>query len=586
MHALRNRIHIGIVIFNDMIQPYNHYLQPFIDTLMGGEVKHLKQISEELATFFNLQDDDLAEMEAKEKQSRHYERVYWAGSITFRAGLTRRPKHGFYQITDFGREFMEKWGPINVAKLKANIPGFDDPKPKKQKSKNAEVIGNSHIIKGKKMEDWLYGELTKQLSTEEDFEIEQGVRWGPSSDHAAFDITVRKNGYLTTVFEVKGDSKAAEMAGVIMPYYVFNHTPASLCIVYNNENQTFYLYNRKQIGRGDWNMVDYDGEFNHENKDRCASVLIISNLHEVAQRIKEASERQIEGFKSRPDKNVDDKLGLHFTDDGFLNPEWCRVQLENFIGYEVCRFSSLDSLFSSLKYGTFRMNGLPGMNDKDEGLFAWNMINNPKKLPTDTGKERQELNNNVFIISYSDASKADDLSMWRLYGDDSRGVCCVYSVLKDKVKDRFFLHKVKYIVPPSEREEPQDALLAKLMRYVNQQSDKKNLDFSPIIFFYKHKDYKLEEEVRLLVDNKESTAYQGPKFKREWLLTNSNNIPNPYIDIEMDLFPLKLERIILGPNMNDIDTIQVQLETMLKEVGIEAVVELSEKTSYRNTTNK
>lgn len=58
------------------------------------------------------------------------------------------------------------------------------------------------------------------------------------------------------------------------------------------------------------------------------------------------------------------------------------------------------------------------------------------------------------------------------------------------------------------------------------------------------------------------------------------------IDIEMDLFPLKLERIILGPNMNDIDTIQVQLETMLKDVGIEAVVELSEKTSYRNPTNK
>ena len=441
--------------------------------------------------------------------------------------------------------------------------------------------GKNHMNNGKEAEDWLYGELTKQLSADDGFEIEQQVRWGPPSDYAVFDITVRKNGFLTTVFEVQEDSEFAEMAGVIMPYYVFNNTPASLCIVYNNENLAFYLYNRKQIEIGDQKRY-YDGQLNREIKDRYLNELTTRNLREVVRRIKEASERQI--AESIPN----DQFGLQFYADNVLDPQWCREQLGVFTDEKICRYSSLDSLFSSLKYGTFRMNGLPGMNDRDEGLFAWNLINNTRKLPTDTGKVRQELNNNVFIISYSDKTKIDNLSMWRLYGDDSRGVCCVYSVQKDMVKDRFFLHRVKYIEPPQKGEKLEDDLLAKLKRYVFQQSDKKNLDFSPIIFFYKHKDYDIENEVRLLVDNKDTTAYCLPRFERKWLLTSSNNIPNPYVDINIKNggFPLKLERIILGPNMNDMDTIHVQLETLLSQAGIKAVVELSKTTSYRNPTNR
>ena len=569
-----------------MIPPFDLYLQPFMETLKGGKVKHLKQISEELAVFFNLTDDDLAEMIAKGKQSRHYNRVCWAAFYSFKAGLSRRPKRGFYQITDFGRKFMEKGKPITIAVLKAAIPEFAEfanPKPKVTKSKDAKAVGKSPLIIENNTEDRLYVELTKQLSADEGYEIEQEVRWGPSSNYAVFDITVRKNGFLTTVFEVQEDSEYAEMAGVIMPYYVFNNTPASLCIVYNNENQAFYLYNRKQIGNGDQNGLYYDGQLNREIKDRYANELIISNLTEVAQRIKEASERQISEFKTEPDINVDDHLSFQFTNDGALKPGWCRKQLGAFKDDLICRYSSLNSLFCSLINGNFWMNGLPGMNDRDEGLFAWNMINNPQKMSTDTGKERKEQINNVFIISYSDKSMIDDLSMWRLYGDDSRGVCCVYSVQKEMIKDRFFLHRVKYIPRPPEGEKPKDALLAELKEFADRQSDKKNLDFSPIIFFYKHKDYKIEKEVRLLVDNKTTSAYDdNAPFERKWLLTSSNSIPNPYIVIDKEAFPLKLKTIILGPNMNDVNTIEVQLRTLLKQKGVKAEVKLSDKTGYRN----
>lgn len=56
----------------------------------------------------------------------------------------------------------------------------------------------------------------------------------------------------------------------------------------------------------------------------------------------------------------------------------------------------------------------------------------------------------------------------------------------------------------------------------------------------------------------------------------------PIIDVALDEIPLKLERIILGPNMNDIDTIQVQLEAMLEQQDIEATVEPSQISVYRN----
>lgn len=125
-----------------MVPTFDLYLQPFMETLKGGEEKYLKQISEEMADFFKLTDADLQEMIAKGGQSKHYNRVSWSGTYSLKAGLTRRPKPGCYQITDFGREFMKKWNPINLAVLRAEIPEFAEfakTKPKDPKHKGTET---------------------------------------------------------------------------------------------------------------------------------------------------------------------------------------------------------------------------------------------------------------------------------------------------------------------------------------------------------------------------------------------------------------------------------------------------------------
>lgn len=410
-------------------------------------------------------------------------------------------------------------------------------------------------------------DLTKKLNADEGYEVESFVKWGPISNFRVFDIVIRKDGFVNAVIEVRNSNESMANSVFHIAGAVFRDTSASLLIVYYGIGDTFFVQERDSYTKTGFSFTE------------------IKSLDSVVDLIKKTPKTVPETIYSRTDdKNKNDnKIELKFYNEKVLDPQWCREQLGIFTN-DICRYSSLDSLFSTLKYGSFRMNGLPGMNDKDEGLLSWNLINVVNRLPTDTVKLRKGLINNAFIISYSSKDKIDDLTQWRLYGDDAKGVCCVFSVRTDKIAERFFLHPIKYIDIPNDGNSTSDDLLAELKKYVDNQSDLKYSDISPIIFYYKHKNYEPEAEVRLLVDNKKTSAYSTPPYKREWLLTYSNNIPNPYIDIPIKDFPLKLEKILLGPNMNDIDTIQVQLETMLSQLGIDAVVEPSKITNYRNPT--
>ena len=126
-----------------MVPTFDLYIQPFLDCLKGGEEKNLKTLSEELAVYFKLTDDDLAETIAKGTQGRHYNRVSWAGTYTLKAGLTRRVKPGCYQITDYGKEFMAKWDNITPALMREQIPAFAEfakVKPKESASKEKAPI--------------------------------------------------------------------------------------------------------------------------------------------------------------------------------------------------------------------------------------------------------------------------------------------------------------------------------------------------------------------------------------------------------------------------------------------------------------
>ena len=425
----------------------------------------------------------------------------------------------------------------------------------------------------KKIIKSLINMLSQKLTEDKGYEISSEVAWGPTSRDVRFDMVLRKDKFVKAIFEIKQSERGFQLALQRIPSLVFTKTTANILVIYLSKNKSFNI-----ISKDSFNTQPF-------------SYKTIYEIDEVIRLIEDSSSEENIKLTDYNSSNLNiEEPKFYEQTERTLDPEWCRNQLKqlkkkNEEDLKICRYSSLDSLFSTLNNMTFRMNGLPGMNDRNEGLYAWNIINDPSKMSNHETKRRKSLVNNAYIISYSSGIKIDDLAQWRLYGDDAKGVCCVYSVRMNMITERFYLHPVNYIEKPNDEKNVNDKLLQMFLNYVQKHSDLDFADLSPAIFFYKPKEYEYEDEVRLLFDNKETSAYRTTSpYTMKWLLTSANNIPNPYIDIPYKDFPLKLERILLGPNINDIDTIQVQLETMLKQLGIPAVVEPSTISSYRTPT--
>lgn len=99
---------------------------------------------------------------------------------------------------------------------------------------------------------------------------------------------------------------------------------------------------------------------------------------------------------------------------------------------KVCRYTTLNTLFNMIDSGKLRMFGVAGMNDTTEVNYVEQCIYNDKDiLPS-------ESINQYFITSCCSAKYEDDLTFFRLYGDDAKGVCLVFSI---EEKNNFNIHK-------------------------------------------------------------------------------------------------------------------------------------------------
>lgn len=252
--------------------------------------------------------------------------------------------------------------------------------------------------------------------------------------------------------------------------------------------------------------------------------------------------------------------------------EYDRIQklfkFEDFNG-TVYRYTSLKSVFEMLKCGKIRMSGLAGMNDKSETDYI-------EKILYGSARANSEVNN-IFILSCS-VNKNDDLTQWRLYGDDAKGVCLKFAPDKNKLNGAgFFLQKIKYVDGEYESIIKQ---LKDLVRHVHSLTDYKFVfrTLHKWCHFIKSEDWNVESEIRLLyiVDKCKWQVYD-----QEWLLANGTNILNPYMDIGLDKFPLKLEEIMLGPKCPDQETNKLQLEELIEEKSMKITVSLSSIKHYR-----
>ena len=234
----------------------------------------------------------------------------------------------------------------------------------------------------------------------------------------------------------------------------------------------------------------------------------------------------------------------------------------------VCRYTSFNTLFKTLDDKKYRMNGICGMNDKSEINFVENnfIYKNNKTNATEQIKNI----NNTFIMSCCDLKNKDNLMMWRLYGDDAKGVNLIFDI-KDQDNEDFRLRAVSYNTKILE-------LLDKIVDIFNEYGHK--FIFKRLYYykhFFKSEDYKNEKEIRLLCKGKNG-------IQKKWQITQPFNILNPYIEIDATEFPFKLREIILGPTLKEQIVNKKQLESFLIENGYYNIeISLSKIEHYRNS---
>lgn len=235
---------------------------------------------------------------------------------------------------------------------------------------------------------------------------------------------------------------------------------------------------------------------------------------------------------------------------------------------KICRYTSLRTVFEMLNNLSCRMSGIVGMNDKSEVNYVENYLNQGNSLISIEKPLHKEHYNTIiainkrYITSCSKIERKDDLALWRLYADDASGVCLEFNIKKENLNSSILLQNVKYADADGRHSELE--LIKDIKLEIARQTGFE-FDFRKLAFwkhFFKPHDYAIEEEVRLLIVDDQTL----PKLKTDWVMTYSHNIINPVIDFRLNskLFPIQLEKVILGPKCPEQDSNCVQIEEMIR----------------------
>lgn len=108
-----------------MIPDYQTLMRPVLEGAMDGEVR-ISDIVEQLASKFELTDEERNELLPSGKQTRFSNRVNWAKSYLKQAGLVKATKRAHFVITERGREALaDKSADINRSYL-SRFPEFQE----------------------------------------------------------------------------------------------------------------------------------------------------------------------------------------------------------------------------------------------------------------------------------------------------------------------------------------------------------------------------------------------------------------------------------------------------------------------------
>lgn len=253
------------------------------------------------------------------------------------------------------------------------------------------------------------------------------------------------------------------------------------------------------------------------------------------------------------------------------------------------RYTSFNSIFSSINTKSFLFNGIMAMNDISEVNYAEKKLFGAAELNSNSDLNLVHKINQKFISCCSEVY--DDLTMYRLYGDNGKGVCLTFEFNKfhHSNNDNIYVGRVSYAASESEHAE-----LSAVECFVKGTHDNGELldltEFQIWKHFFKPHHYAIEKEVRILFFN--DTIRKSPeiKYKKEvnWKISDYGSI-NPYVTFEWkdDELPLTLKGILLGPIVPEKITNHLQLRAILRKRHFKndtmehVIIEGSSITNYR-----
>lgn len=224
----------------------------------------------------------------------------------------------------------------------------------------------------------------------------------------------------------------------------------------------------------------------------------------------------------------------------------------------IAKYTSLDTALMMLNSGKMRMMSVTAMNDKMEiGHLYGEFCNKDSAYLENKTKIRNARQR--YITSFT--NRIDDLTMWRLYGDNGKGVCLVFSEP----------HNCNYYFPIDYTGTNSKVCLKakKICEELDRHGFKFTFKSLETIwqYFLKPKGFSDEHEFRYLrIDDSKPDGYS----------LASNGIISCYKDLLLipdedkpeTQFPAILEGIILGPNMQNVEINKFQLEALAAEKGL------------------
>jgi hypothetical protein len=352
------------------------------------------------------------------------------------------------------------------------------------------------------------------------------------------------------------------------PGHVFSHVGFTFRFLIKTDGESFFIYDR--FGSGKLEVFYKIGDV---LKFLISAISKVENSHtdKFISLVKEKINERLEYYKEKysySDTTVNERVKRSFNLQGLLNSLSYNPLTNSFsfkksndgfkgsVEYDfisniidkvpnkgkIYRYTGLQTAFLSIRDKNYLVNGLMAMNDSSEVSYAEKHLFNTGTLDENTHLNRIHSINKKFITCFTE--KPDDLTFWRLYAADGKGVCIehTYDSNFHRLNQDMFVGKVSYALENGDHPE----LDAFWVFYAVAQAANYNFyfrNFNIWKHFFKPYDYRIEKEIRFLFNN----DIENRPF--EWT-THSYNVINPAVKFGLNNkeLPFYVSKIYLGPS--------------------------------------